>query len=168
LELTSRLENIVDLLARVVATTEVDPNYENIPLRLMRVDPNLSNAIVDSDKTLRWIDWEYSGWGDPALDLAELRWHASLQSLGDYNLQWLRSNYQLSFNDPNFYPRLKVWDHILVTRWPFLILRSLWSNHNGPDRERLSTVAISKDQLHQRLRKMIRKAECFYSSDDWL
>ena len=133
----------------------------------MRVDPNLANIIHGSDGVIRWVDWEYSGWGDPAIDIAELRWHAALQPAGEIALQWLRSNYSPPFDDPDFSRRLHVWDYILAVRWPFLILRVLWSNYNGPDRERLSTVEISSEQLHRRLISTIQKAEKLFKRDEW-
>ena len=111
----------------------------------------------------RWVDWEYSGWGDPALDIAELRWHAALQPLSQEEHQWLRASYKAPFTDPEFSGRLRIWDHILATRWPFLILRVLWSNHNGPDRVRLSRIVTPSDQLLKRLVYYIELAENLFS-----
>lgn len=157
--LRDRLGNIIDKLSLVIADTKVDPRKNHIPLRLVRVDPNTANVIFGSKGNICWVDWEYSGWGDPALDIAELRWHAALQPLGEKALKWLRTNYKPPFNDPNFRERLRIWDHILVSRWSYLILRVLWSNHNGPDRKRLSQLEISSDQLLGRLVYYIELAE---------
>ena len=149
----------IDECAKVIDTTTIDPSKKNIPLRLVRVDPNTANVIIGEDGKIHWVDWEYSGWGDPALDIAELRWHAALQPLGWEELKWLRTNYQAPFTDPEFSERLRIWDLILVTRWPFLILRVLWSNHNGPDRERLSRIETPSDRLLKRLVYYIELAE---------
>ena len=45
----------------------VDLARDRVPLSLCRVDANRLNAIWGVDGRLRWVDWEYSGWGDPAL-----------------------------------------------------------------------------------------------------
>ncbi len=167
-ELTKKLSSLIDELEDVIINTRTDPSQQVIPLRLVRVDPNTTNAIWGPDSVVRWVDWEYCGWGDTALDIAELRWHASLLRSNEDALQWLRNNYIPPSGDPEFNGRLRIWDHILAVRWPLLILRVLWSNHNGPDRERLSIVETSSNLLNQRLKATIQKAENFFSGDEWL
>ncbi|MFC1997122.1 phosphotransferase family protein [Chloroflexota bacterium] len=165
-EIKNQLERIVESLAQALSETKIDPGQENIHLSLVRVDPNPSNAIVSATNHIHWVDWEYSGWGDPCLDLAELRWHEALQALGDKNLRWLREHYRLSFDDANFWVRLKLWDHILATRWPFLILRVLWSKYHGPDRVRLTVLDKSPEHITQRLKATIQKTQYFISCDE--
>ena len=58
----------------------------------------------------RWVDWEYSGWGDPALELADLRWHAALDGLNSAEHNWLRNSYHRPSRDFGFEERLVVWD----------------------------------------------------------
>jgi aminoglycoside phosphotransferase (APT) family kinase protein len=98
-ELCDRLARLVDSCAEVVMTSGVDPGRESVPLRLCRVDPNLANIVWSGDGRLRWVDWEYSGWGDPALDLAELRWHSALAELSEAQHDWLRNNYRQPTGD---------------------------------------------------------------------
>jgi hypothetical protein len=131
------------------------------PLRLCRVDPNLANSVWGDDGRLRWVDWEFSGWGDPALDVAELRWHAALAELSEPQQAWLRENYRRPADDPGFGDRLVVWDRLLVTRWPFLILRWLWSEHHGPDRLRLTQPSTDPSELRARLVRFVERAERF-------
>ena len=50
---------------------------------LIRVDGNLDNILRDAHGRLTFVDWEYSGAGDPAYDLAELRWHPGASHLPD-------------------------------------------------------------------------------------
>jgi thiamine kinase-like enzyme len=40
------------------------------------------------------VDWEYAGWGDPALDLADLRWHVVLDAVSEEQHAWLRAQYR--------------------------------------------------------------------------
>jgi thiamine kinase-like enzyme len=137
----------------------VDPGRGRFPLRLCHVDPNLANAIWGPDGRLRWVDWEYSGWGDPALDLAELRWHAALAGLDEAQHTWLRDTYRRPDDDPGFDERIAVWDRLLATRWPFLALRWLWSEHNGPDRVRLTRMRVDPAEMRARLVRFIERAE---------
>ena len=158
-ELRDRLARLVDRCAEVVTTAGVDPGCESVSLRLCRVDPNLANTVWGGDGRLRWVDWEFSGWGDPALDLAELRWHAASAEMSEAQHAWLRDNYRQPAVDDDFGERLAVWDRLRATRWPFLILRWLWSEHHGPDRVRLTRPAADLAELRVRLVRFIERAE---------
>lgn len=164
-DLADRLARLVDGCAAFVATTTADPGREVVPLRLCRVDPNLANAVWSGDGRLRWVDWEYSGWGDPALDLADLRWHAALSSLGAAQHAWLRNCYRRPAGDDDFESRLMVWDHLLATRWAFLILLMLWIGHHGPDRVRLTLPPADVIDLRARLIRFIARAEQVVAGD---
>ena len=158
-DLRDRLARLVNGCTEALTATDVDPSRESVPLCLCRVDPNLANGVWDDDGRLRWVDWEYSGWGDPALDLAELRWHAALEDLHAEQHRWLRDNYRRPSDDPAFDARVVVWDHIISTRWAFLVLRHLWSQYNGPDRVRLSQTPADPAQVRARLARFIGRAE---------
>ena len=106
--LRDRLARLVDNCTNAVLTWEVNPGRESVSLRLCRVDPNLANTVWGGDGRLRWVDWEYSGWGDPALELAELRWHAALVGLSEQQHIWLREGYPRPAGDDAFEERLAV------------------------------------------------------------
>ena len=158
-ELRDRLARLVRDCADLVSSTRADPRRESVPLCLCRVDPSLANALWCDDGRLRWVDWEYSGWGDPALDLADLRWHAALDQLSAAEHAWLRDSYRRPPGDDGFEARLRVWDRLLATRWAFRILHSLWSEHHGPDRERLTQPTASASDLRALLIRFIERAE---------
>jgi aminoglycoside phosphotransferase (APT) family kinase protein len=157
--LHDRLARLVNLCAEAFTRAAVDPGQGRFPLRLCHVDANLANAVWGEDGRLQWVDWEYSGWGDPALDVAELRWHAALAGLSQAQHAWLRDNYRRPEGGPGFEERIALWDRLLATRWPFLVLRSLWSEHNGPDRVRLTRPAADRAELRTRLVCFIERAE---------
>jgi aminoglycoside phosphotransferase (APT) family kinase protein len=162
-DLRDRLARLTDDCVEALSAARVEVSRERVPLRLCRVDPNPGNAIWCDDGKLRWIDWEYGGWGDPALDLADLRWHAAIERLGEARHAWLRMNYGRPVDDPTFDERLALWDRLMVTRWPFLTLRWLWSQHNGPDRLRLSPVDADPEELRRSFVRLIERAERFGS-----
>ena len=72
---------------------------------------------------------------------------------------WLRDNYCRPEDDPGFEERLAVWDHLLMTRWPFLVPRMLWSVYNGADRLRLTQPDLDPAELRTRLVRFIERAE---------
>ncbi len=157
--LRERLTRQVDACAAFVAAAGVDPSRERVARCMCRVDANLDNTVLGPDGRLRWVDWEYCGWGDPALDLCELRWHAALEELSAVQHRWLRDHYRRPAGDPGFEARLAVWDRIISTRRCFLVLRWLWSLHNGPDRVRLTRVETDPDIAHARLVRFLTRAE---------
>jgi thiamine kinase-like enzyme len=163
-ELTDRISRLRDHCAAVVASTSADPGRRNVPLRLCRSDTNLANAIWGADGRVRWVDWEFSGWGDPALELAELRWHAGYVGLSSAQHTWLRRHYRRPAGDAGFEERLAVWDCLIVTRWCQLVLRTFWSAYNGPDRPRLTWPDLEPGQLRLRLVHFVERAEEFMDS----
>lgn len=164
-DLRDRLARLVDGCTEFVTTTAANPSRERVPLGLCRADLGLANAVWSGDGRLRWVDWEYSGWGDPALDLSDLRWHAALDKLGEAQHAWLRNSYRRPAGDDGFEARLVVWDRLIATRWAFLILRLLWSGQHGPDRERLSQLPFDVVALHARLIRFIERAEDVVAGD---
>jgi aminoglycoside phosphotransferase (APT) family kinase protein len=158
-ELRDRLARLVARTLSAVRAGDVSPRRDAVPLRLCRMDHNLANGVWGPDGCLRWVDWEYSGWGDPAMDLAELRWHVALLGLGEAGHRWLRERYRRPAEDGRFERRLALWDRIIATRWPFLILRWLWSQDQGPDRLRLTRPAANPTEQRARLLQLIDRAE---------
>lgn len=163
--LVERENRLIDICAEKIVQSRVNPSRDCIAVRLSHVDPNLSNTVWQTGQPLRWIDWEFAGWGDPAMELADLRWHISLDELTQSQHTWLRENYRRPENDPEFDERLAMWDCILVTRWCLLITRLLWSAHNGPDRVRLTHFVVTPDEARKRLLRMIERAENFHQSN---
>jgi len=66
------LARLVDACAEFVAAAGVDPGRARVARCMCRVDANLDNTVLGPDGRLRWVDWEYSGWGDPATVRARL------------------------------------------------------------------------------------------------
>ena len=157
--LVERLAQLRDNCKRLIAATRVNPGRAHIALRICRADTNLANAIWSDEGRVRWVDWEYSGWGDPALELAEMRWHVAMLGLSQAQHDYLRRSYERPRGDAGFDERLAVWDRIVTTRWCLIILRALWSAHNGPDRVRLSRMPADPAQLRARLVQFIERAE---------
>ncbi|MBI5035468.1 MAG: aminoglycoside phosphotransferase family protein [Chloroflexi bacterium] len=164
-QLAERQNRLIDTCAEKIAQSRVNPSRDHIAVRLSHVDPNLQNTVWQPGQPLRWVDWEFAGWGDPAMELADLRWHISLDELPESQHAWLRHNYRRPDNDPQFDERLAMWDCILVTRWCLLIMRLLWSAYNGPDRVRLTHFVVTPDEARRRLIRMIERAERFHQSN---
>lgn len=156
-----RLERVLEVCEKHLLSSKVKIHRESVALCLSHVDPNLANTILGNNGKIRWVDWEFSGWGDPALDLAEFRWHQALDGVTHAQKAWMRQQYTPPPGDSTFANRLAFWDCLLSTRWPLIVLRALWSAYNGPDRLRLTMHPVEPGILRTRLEKMIEGAEDF-------
>jgi aminoglycoside phosphotransferase (APT) family kinase protein len=79
----------IDVVARAwraaqawIADADIDHLASPERLRFSRGDPNVSNYLWSEDG-LVLIDWENSGYNDPALELADMAEHASTRALGE-------------------------------------------------------------------------------------
>jgi aminoglycoside phosphotransferase (APT) family kinase protein len=160
-ELEKRLARLVTRCAGDLGSSEASPDRDTFPLCLCRVDHNLANTVWEGSGPLRWVDWEYAGWGDPALDLADLRWHVSLEELRPAQHAWLREAYRRPQDDTGFDRRLAAWDSLLAARWPFLMLRALWSTYDGLDRVRLTRPEIEPGQARAHFIRTLERAEAY-------
>jgi len=154
-----RLKALLHQLQEAVAGCKIEPSRQLVPLSLCHVDFNLSNAVYGDDGKVRWVDWEYAGWGDPALEVAELRWHAAMEQFRDDQHAWLRDSYRPPQKDAAFWQRVAVWDQVISVHWPFLVLRWLYSLEHGPDRPRLIQPQVDPSQLWERLSFQVERAE---------
>jgi aminoglycoside phosphotransferase (APT) family kinase protein len=84
---------------------------------LIRIDGNLDNVLRRADGRLIFVDWEYSGWGDPAFDLAELRWHPRTLNIAQADWEAALNAYPAPADDADFRRRLAVYSHLLPVWW---------------------------------------------------
>jgi aminoglycoside phosphotransferase (APT) family kinase protein len=84
---------------------------------LVRVDGNLDNVLRQADGRLIFVDWEYSGWGDPAFDLAELRWHPRALYIAQPAWEAALNAYPAPAGDAGFRSRLATYSRLLPAWW---------------------------------------------------
>ena len=82
-----------------------------------------------------------------------------MENVSDEQHGWLRTAYQRPPGDASFDVRLEAFDRLLVSRWPLLVLRLLWSQANGTDRLRFSQVQEDRTMLWARFIRFIERAE---------
>lgn len=84
---------------------------------LIRVDGNLDNVLRGADGRLSFVDWEYSGLGDPAYELAELRWHPNAMHLPSVWWDTALATYPPPPGDGSFESRLTLFNRLLPIWW---------------------------------------------------
>jgi len=84
---------------------------------LVRVDGNPDNVLRTGMGSLIFLNWECSGWGDPAYDLAELRWHPRSQQVPQERWEEALATYDPLPGDETFAERLAVYSRLLPLWW---------------------------------------------------
>lgn len=104
---------------------------------LCRNDGNVLNFLRRSDKWVS-VDWENSGWGDPAFEIVDLMCHPAYLAVPEGRWDWVMRQYAEMTGDETavlrvqaYYPMMLVW---WVARWA----RFLYEVPRGKD-DRLAT-----------------------------
>lgn len=130
-----------------------------IPLVMCHVDSNHRNFVRMPDGVVA-VDWENSGWGDPAFEIAELIAHPAYMTVSQSRWQWVIDAYCRTYDDPQEM-RQRIETHLRMYRvwWVARFARYLYEVPRGRD-QRL--VARTSDWLHVMQTKYDR-----YLADAW-
>ena len=126
-----RPPEISDLIARVSQTHW--PTWRTPPIALTRSDPNPSNFIRRSDAWLS-VDWENSGWGDPAFEIADMMSHPAYMSVTPDRWEWVIDAYCHGRHDPTAELRIRTYYSLMLGWWVVRMARYLYDIPRGADR----------------------------------
>lgn len=130
LPLTARPASLQAILAW--CQTWTPPTWPPPPRTLCRVDPNWRNFIRLADR-LSSVDWENSGWGDPAFELADLMTHPAYTSVDLSTWHWLIDAYATAMHDPTAALRIQTYYTIMLVWWLVRWARFLYEVPQGLD-----------------------------------
>lgn len=107
------------------------PEWSTPPRALCRVDSNPRNFIKHAGH-LASVDWENSGWGDPAFEWADMRTHPAYL---DCAAPWdtLFSTYAERMHDPTAPERIQAYTTIMTIWWVVRWARYLYEVPRGLD-----------------------------------
>lgn len=112
--------------------TNRQPLFANIPITLCRVDPNTLNFVRRPDGW-RSVDWENSGWGDPAFEMADLMAHPKYTAVPPERWQWLKHTYQQLTGDKTAVTRIDAYYPLMLVWWVARFTRALYEVPRGQD-----------------------------------
>lgn len=92
------------------------PEWATSPRTLCRVDGNWRNFVEQPSAWLS-VDWENSGWGDPAFEWADLVTHPAYVDLVDAPWPHLVALYAERMNDPTAPQRFAVYNVVMHVWW---------------------------------------------------
>jgi aminoglycoside phosphotransferase (APT) family kinase protein len=108
------------------------PDWPTPPLALTRCDANISNFVRRPDAWAS-VDWEYSGWGDPALDITDLLTHPAYQPLPDARREWVIAHYSAMRDDATIALRIRVYTCLMLVWWVVRFARLRYETPRGLD-----------------------------------
>ncbi|NPV06729.1 MAG: aminoglycoside phosphotransferase family protein [Anaerolineae bacterium] len=125
------------------------PRWPTPEPRLCRADANITNFIR---RPGGWcsVDWENSGWGDPAFEIADLITHPAYLGVPCQRWQWVAHTYCELAGDGDKLVRIWAYYGILLCFWVARLARYLYEVPRGLD-PRL--VELPANWERDRLRK---------------
>jgi aminoglycoside phosphotransferase (APT) family kinase protein len=124
-------------------------------------DPNIRNLLVTTSG-VQLVDWEYSGIGDPAQEIAGLLTHPFARSISEKRRQWIAEHYASLSGDPDMLPRIQVQYALRLTWWCVRLVfgryallqrptRRLVGSHAEEEISTLDNIGYYFSHAHQRL-----------------
>jgi aminoglycoside phosphotransferase (APT) family kinase protein len=107
----------LEIADRYVAQNDCAANR----LGLITCDTNPSN-MIDSDGRIMIVDWENSGWGDPAFDIADLLVRPNCAGLSPQDRAWVMGHYAEIAGDSRLVERIAIYERLMLLFW--LVLTS--------------------------------------------
>lgn len=108
------------------------PAWAPAPSTLCRVDSNLLNFVRQPDRWLS-VDWENSGWGDPAFEIADLITHVANRAVPQARWQWLIDAYAARSDDAELVLRIQTHRKIRLLWYAVRLYRYLYEMPRGLD-----------------------------------
>ena len=118
-------------------------------LALCRNDSNTLNFIRRPDQWLS-VDWENSGWGDPAFEIVDIICHPQYASVPAERWQWVVRLYGEMVADETAVARIHVYTPYMLVWWVARLARAAYEVPRGLD-ERLVARPAHWQALNQTL-----------------
>lgn len=121
-----------------------------VPIALCRVDSNTLN-FIRRPGVWASVDWEYSGWGDPAFEIADMMSHPKFMEVPEERWQWVMEVYAEMTGDETAVPRIQTYYPLMLVWWVVRFARGLYEVPRGLD----VRLAVRDEGWHvEAIRKM--------------
>jgi hypothetical protein len=133
------------------------PTWPPAPLVLCRCDPNILN-FVRRPGAWRSVDWENSGWGDPAFEIGDLMAHPAYLTVPDARWAWVIDTYATMRADAELPRRIRVYYTLTLVWWVARLARSLYEIPLGRDRRLVDRPADWREDLAAKYNHYMERA----------
>lgn len=105
------------------------PDWPPVTETLCRGDPNI-RSFVQRPGLWRSVDWEYSGWCDPAFEIADMIAHPSYASVSESRWEWVIDRYCSESDDPGCQTRIRVYRALMLVWWRVRLARYVYDTNS--------------------------------------
>ena len=113
------------------------PAFPEPQLALCHSDPNWRN-FISHDNRLYVVDWENSGWGDPAFEIADMITHPAYEGVREERWEFVIQTYVQFSNDPSSELRIRIYTIQMLMWWIIRSNRYLYEIPLGLDNRLVS------------------------------
>jgi aminoglycoside phosphotransferase (APT) family kinase protein len=138
------------------------PRWPPAPVTLCRCDNNVAN-FVRRPGLWASVDWEYSGWGDPAFDVANLVTHVAYLPAPPSRWEWVRDAYSDSVDDGTASLRIRTYCKILLVWWLARLARYLYEIPRGQDRRLVDWPPGWQADIEAKVEQYVDLAQAAYA-----
>lgn len=137
------------LVAVEARASQIKPENESI-LGLCRVDSNILNFVRCGERW-RSVDWEYSGWGDPAFEIVDLMCHPAYLDVPQSRWQWVMQRYAEKAGDETAVFRIQSTYPLYLVFWVIRLARYLYEVPRGKDERLVQRPDNWQNDIEQKL-----------------
>jgi hypothetical protein len=133
------------------------PSWPPPPVALRRGDPNIRN-IVQRPGPWASVDWEYSGWSDPAMELGDLIAHAAYLEVPADRWEWVTRLYASLVPDADVARRISIYTALMYGFWVGRMGRMLYEIPRGLDNRLAPWPAGWLDHVQHNYERYLERA----------
>lgn len=138
------------------------PEWPEPPTTLCRLDNNITNYIQRSGPWAS-VDWEYSGWGDPGFDVANLLTHVAYMDSPSSQWMSLATAYCGLAQEASAIVRIQTYCQILVVWWVIRLARYLYELPRGLDSRLVDWPAGWQEDIEAKYQHYLVLAKTLYA-----
>ena len=136
------------------------PAFPEAPSAFCRVDPNWRNFIRQGEKIIS-VDWENSGWGDPAFEIADMMCHPEYEHTTPEDWAFIIQTYASLTGDPDCHLRIMTYQLELQLWWVIRWARFLYEVPRGLDDRLVERPDNWQMETEKRLSDSIEKLHAY-------
>ena len=124
------------------------------------MDANWRNFIIQDDRCVS-VDWENSGWGDPAFEIADLMTHPEYENVTTEEWKFVIESYAIEANDADCFIRIHTYYVEMLLWWVIRYARFLYEIPRGLDERLVKRPDNWQQETEKKLTAAIKKLQAY-------
>jgi aminoglycoside phosphotransferase (APT) family kinase protein len=154
---TSEHPVALDLLLANLQKLPYPQTWASCPRALCHVDGNTLN-FLRRPKGWTVVDWENSGWGDPAFEIVDLMCHPKYVDISMSRWEWVMREYVDMTGDETAVVRMRAYYPLTLVWWAARLARMIYEIPRGKDQRLVQPPPGWQNDLRQKMQGYIERA----------